>query len=203
MSKANTLAGEFIRGEVLKFGGNERWTLGPDLRLEDCHVELDRCTWRTLQLDQVSLTACTVVVRGALENFASWCRCAIQSCRFRGTLSGNTFGSWPEEHGSFGTIQQTDFSDARLQGCQFMRTPPTSLRLPSWPHFTVLDPYDRERELLNRTWPGDLAFWAEAVLTCPEGTTALVCDATELIPEFCPDLATLRTHLEGVPGIAT
>ena len=53
-----------------------------------------------------------------------------------------------------GTIEDCDFTEARLSGCRFIDCDPSTLRLPTWPCFTILDPVRRAPELQGLVWPG-------------------------------------------------
>jgi hypothetical protein len=53
-----------------------------------------------------------------------------------------------------GSIEDCDFTEARLDGCRFMGCDPTTLRFPTWPGFTFLDPIGRIQELNRIQWPG-------------------------------------------------
>ena len=189
------------QGERLAFDGSERWVLGPGLRLVDCDLLLDKCTVRTLQMKDVQLINCRINVTGGLEGVVDWCRCKVVGCTFVGTFEGNSFGAWPEEYGSGGDISDCDFSASSLRGCQFLGVDVTSLTFPKWPHFTILDPVRREKELLNASWPGKLAFWIEDAVLCPKEVTAISYDARDLIPGFDCDLETLHEHLRELGGV--
>ena len=53
-----------------------------------------------------------------------------------------------------GSIEDCDFTEARLDGCRIMGCDPATLRFPKWPCFTILDPIGRARELDSVQWPG-------------------------------------------------
>ncbi|ATB30025.1 hypothetical protein [Melittangium boletus] len=93
-----------------------------------------------------------------LKNHQDWIRTSLKGCQFMGRMSGCDFGHWPE-YGSDpayqnGSITDCDFSDARLDACRFHGCDPSTLRFPRWPHFTILDPIGRSRELNSIQWPG-------------------------------------------------
>ena len=197
----NTLIEQTIRGKNLRFDSTDRWVLGPRLVLEQCHIILDRCTWRTLQLQDLRFVDCTIEVRGGLKNFTDWCKCQLIGCRLTGTLDGNSFGDWPDEHGGGGGISDCDFSQSNLTGCQFLGVAMDSLTLPTWPNFTILDPVGREQELTGTKWPGKLDFWIEGVVLCPEPTTALSCNAVDVVKGFDCDVEVLRRKLQYLRGV--
>jgi hypothetical protein len=82
---------------------------------------------------------------------------SLKGCQFKGRLTGCDFGHWPEysslpwyQHGS---IEDCDFTEARLDACRIMGCDPATIRFPRWPCFTFLDPIRRAPELRSVTWP--------------------------------------------------
>jgi hypothetical protein len=71
-------------------------------------------------------------------------------------MAGCDFGHWPDysEGARHGSIEDCDFTEARLDGCRIMGCDPSTIRFPKWPCFTILDPVRRARELSSLQWPG-------------------------------------------------
>jgi len=133
------------------------YILGPNLTLRNCTLVL-KVSARRLSLKQPSFIDCTFEVKQELKNYQSWVAASLKGCRFKGRLSGCDFGHWPEymslpwyQHGS---IEDCDFTEARLDGCRIMGCDPATLRFPKWPCFTIIDPIGRARELNGVQWPG-------------------------------------------------
>ncbi|MBM7118965.1 hypothetical protein [Archangium primigenium] len=129
--------------------------LGANLTLINCTLIL-KVPARNLFIDAVRFIDCTFEVKQELKNFQEWIGASLKGCRFKGRLCGNSFGHWPGyakgyEHGA---IEDCDFTEARLDDCRFMGCDPDTLRLPGWPHFTVVDVARRAPELLRVPWPG-------------------------------------------------
>jgi hypothetical protein len=131
--------------------------LGSNLTLRNCTLVLKVPT-RNLHIDGVHFINCTFEVKQELKNHQQWVAASLKGCRFKGRLSGCDFGYWPEymslpgyQHGS---IEDCDFSEARLGGCRFHGCDTSTLRFPKWPCFTILDPIGRSRELNSVQWPG-------------------------------------------------
>ncbi|MFY0582461.1 pentapeptide repeat-containing protein [Cystobacter fuscus] len=85
----------------------------------------------------------------------TWVLASLKGCRFKGNLSDCDFGHWPGyapgwEHGS---IEDCDFTEARLDGCRIMGCNPATVRFPKWPCFTILDPVQNSRALRSATGP--------------------------------------------------
>ena len=130
--------------------------LGPNLTLRHCTVIL-KVPARRLHILGVRFIDCTFEVKQELKNHQAWIRASLEGCRFKGRLTGCDFGHWPE-YGSepeyqLGSIQDCDFSEARLDGCRFMGCDPSTLRFPKWPCFTFIDPIGRAAELRGARWP--------------------------------------------------
>ncbi|HYO69114.1 MAG TPA: hypothetical protein VEU33_23850 [Archangium sp.] len=136
---------------------NSIYFLGPNLTLRKCTVVL-KVSARNLFITGVRFIDCTFDVKQELKNHQQWIGASLKGCRFRGRLSGCDFGHWPEygkgPEYQLGSIEDCDFSEARLDGCRIMGSDPSTLRFPRWPCFTILDPVRRAPELLSVKWPG-------------------------------------------------
>jgi hypothetical protein len=131
------------------------YILGPNLTLKHCTLVL-KVSARRLSLKQARFIDCTFEVRQELKNYQDWIRASLKGCRFKGRLSGCDFGHWPSYPGGAwesATIEDCDFTEARLDGCRFMGCNPATLRFPTWPCFTLVDPIRRASELRSARWP--------------------------------------------------
>ena len=171
--------------------------LGANLTLRNCTIVL-KVPARNLFIDRVHFTDCTFEVKQELRDFQEWVSASLKGCRFRGRLSGNSFGYWPAytDQGNHGAIEDCDFTEARLEGCRFMGCDPSTLRLPGWPHFTVLDPVHRAPELLTVPWPGPDGELTVGVLNKqPSGTAAVTLFAPRVAKEDGSTEEELRAHI--------
>jgi hypothetical protein len=130
--------------------------LGHNLTLKNCTLVL-KVPARQLFIHDVRFIGCSFEVKQELKNYQEWIRASLKGCRFKGRLWGCDFGHWPE-YGSepeyqFGSIEDCDFTEARLDGCRFHGCDPATLRFPKWPCFTILDPIGRAPELRSVQWP--------------------------------------------------
>ncbi|WNG21480.1 hypothetical protein [Cystobacter fuscus] len=147
-----------IENERLELMDKEaHYFLGPNLTMKNCTLVLKVSAPR-LFFDGARFINCTFEVKQELKNHQQWLAASLKGCRFKGRLSGCDFGHWPEymslpgfQHGS---IEDCDFTEARLDGCRIMGSAPATLRFPKWPCFTLLDPIRRARELNSVQWPG-------------------------------------------------
>ena len=133
---------------------------GPNVTLKNCTLILKVPARNLLIRGGTRFIDCTFEVKQELKNHQDWISASLKGCRFKGRLTGCDFGHWPE-YGSDpeyqqGSIEDCDFSEARLHACRFMGCDPASLRFPKWPCFTILDPIVRAPELRGLMWPGPL-----------------------------------------------
>ena len=175
---------------------NSLYFLGPDLSLKNCTVTL-KVSARNLLIVGARFTDCTFEVKQELKNHQQWLKAALLRCRFKGRLTGCDFGRWPD-YGTgweYGSIEDCDFTEARLDGCRIMGADPSTLRFPRWPCFTVLDPIKRASSLHRVQWPGGFRpISVEGPYRDPPCTTA--------VTFYAPSLATSReTSVESFRAI--
>ena len=129
--------------------------LGSNLTLRNCTLVL-KVPARNLFTNGVRFIDCTFEVNQELKNYQQWVFTSLHGCRFKGRLSGCDFGRWPGYSDGWedGSIEDCDFSAARLDGCRFMGCDPKSLKFPKWPCFTILEPLRVASELRGVKWPG-------------------------------------------------
>lgn len=130
--------------------------LGSNVTFRKCTLVL-KVSGRSLIFDQETrFIDCPFEVKQELKNHQQWVFASLKGCRFKGRLSGCDFGHWPSysERAGHGSIEDCDFSEARLDGCRIMGCDPATIRFPKWPCFTIVDPIGRARELNSVQWPG-------------------------------------------------
>ncbi len=143
-----------LEGERLELADKQgNYYLGPDLTLRRCTLVL-RVAARWLSIRPTRLIDCGVEVKQELKNF-SWTCASLKGCRFKGRMTGNDFGPWRNngKDWEFGSVEDCDFTEARLSNCRFHGCDMRTVRLPRWPCFTILDPIGRSRELNSVQWP--------------------------------------------------
>ncbi len=134
---------------------NSLYYLSTDLTLKNCTVVLKVPASRLI-IKQACFIDCTFEVEQELKNHQSWVYASFKGCRFEGRFRSCDFGHWPDyaqgsEHGS---MEDCDFSEARLDMCRFHGCDMRTMRLPRWPSFTLLDPLRHAPELQRAQWPG-------------------------------------------------
>jgi hypothetical protein len=151
--------------------------LGANLTLRNCTLVL-KVSARRLLLDRVRFINCTFEVKQELKNHQQWVAASLRGCLFKGRLTGCDFGHWPEYSSlpgyQFGSIEDCDFTEARLDACRIMGADPATIRFPKWPCFTILEPVRRASEFHGLTWPGPMGDLIRDILPKnPPNTRAL------------------------------
>jgi hypothetical protein len=131
----------------------ELYYLGHDLTLRNCTLVV-KVPARALVIARARFVDCMVEVTRFLRNF-QWDAVQLKGCRFIGRFRGNDFGNWPDGQWE-GSIEDCDFSGAHLDECRFLGCDVRTIRFPSWPYFTILDPARRWREFSTAPWPGSI-----------------------------------------------
>jgi hypothetical protein len=174
--------------------------LGPHLTMKHCTLVL-KVSAQRLFFNGARFINCAFEVMQELKNHPQWLAASLKGCRFKGRLSGCDFGHWPDymslpgfQHGS---IEDCDFTEARLAGCRFHGCDTSTLRFPRWPCFTFLDPLGRAAELRSVKWPGR---FGEVVVdnlhTDPASTKALTYYAPFAAERFETTLEELRAVIK-------
>jgi len=174
-----------IENERLELAGkNSLYFLSTGLTLRNCTLVLKVPASR-LRITGARFIDCTFEVKQELKNHQAWVGGSLKGCRFTGRLTGCDFGHWPEYSSlpwyRLGSIEDCDFTEARLDGCRIMGSDPATIRFPKWPCFTILDPIRRARELNSVQWPGGFRpIVVEGEYRDPPCTTAVMLYAPSL-----------------------
>ncbi|WP_224240431.1 hypothetical protein [Hyalangium gracile] len=176
----------------------ELYYLGHDLTLRDCILVL-KVPAKALVITKARLIGCVIEVKQELKNF-HWSSALLRGCRFTGHLSGNDFGSWPDE-AEEGAIEECDFTAAQLHGCRFIDCDTTTLRFPSWPCFTLLNPVRRLHELNALHWPGQVQTLIKVLARNPESLSAVTYSATALAEKYDASEQDIRATVEKLGGV--
>jgi hypothetical protein len=190
-----------ILGERIELTKGPLYWLGPNLTLRDCTVIISAAR-RSLTLMSGQLINCTIQVKGELKTLA-WAPMKLTGCRFTGRFGGNDFGFREDldERRKLGGIEDCDFSEARLNGCRFFNCDMSTIRLPRWPCFTLMDPREHAAELIRLEWPGQFGILVEGLAKNPEGTVAETWHAPTMAEKTDTTVEELRAALERVPSV--
>jgi hypothetical protein len=149
------------------------------------------------------LVDCTIQAKSELKNLR-WARMGLKGCRFKGRFTGNDFG-FREDHidkWRLGGAVDCDFSEARLDACRFYNCEMSTIQLPRWPCFTLLDPVRRAAELARLEWPGLFgSVVIEGLAEQEESVVALTYHAPTVAERLDTTAEELRAVLEGVSGV--
>jgi hypothetical protein len=176
--------------------------LGPEVTVKRCRLVI-RCTSRYLHIENAQLLDCVIEAKKKLANLAEWCEAVIRGCTFTGHFHGNDFGHWPDRTAPrpSGSIEDCDFSAAILDGCRFMRTDMSTIKLPRWPCFTILDPRKNGQEIIALPWPKTMQVWAQCAADDLEESSALVYHAPSLVNRYGCNEDEIRNALERFSGV--
>jgi hypothetical protein len=190
---------ELVNEQLVLDSKTELYYLGHDLTLRQCTLVL-KVPARALVITRTRLIDCTIQVQQELKNFR-WYKNFLKGCRFTGRLSGNDFGLNPDPPPE-GGIEDCDFSAAQLDGCRFLACDTTTLRFPTWPCFTLLDPVRRARELGAAPWPGRIG---RVVMSgfeeIPSTTMAVTYSAPALAKRYDTTPEAIKATLKGLDGV--
>ncbi|MFP2929412.1 hypothetical protein ACLESO_30285 [Pyxidicoccus sp. 3LG] len=190
-----------ITGERLELDSKtELYYLGHHLTLRNCTLILN-VPARALVVSKTQLIDCTIDVKKELKGF-SWDHAFLKGCRFTGALSGCDFGRWPDEAPDHvAGIEDCDFTRARLEACRFLQCDASTLKFPSWPCFTILDPVRRRGELLALRWPGKMHITVESFVEGPLETAAVTYSATAVAKRANTTEEAIRAVLDTLEGV--
>ncbi|MDC0709355.1 hypothetical protein POL68_12855 [Stigmatella sp. ncwal1] len=188
-----------LANERIEIGTDAVCFLGPELTLRDCTLVLSG-TARNLIIPHARFIGCTFEAKRELKGFL-WDKAHLKNCRFIGNFRGNDFGEWPYSPGK-GSIEGGDFTHARLDACRFFGCDVRTLRFPSWPCFTLVDPVRRWRELRAHPWPGDIGpVVMEGLAQDPPSTVAMTYSATALAKRSGTTPEAIKVVLEKIEGV--
>lgn len=188
-----------IQNERIEINPGVIYFLGPNLTLRNCTLVL-RGPARDLLIPQARFIHCTIDIKKELKNF-HWEHAALTGCRFSGRLSGNDFGRWPYSERFPGSIEGCDFTDARLDECRFVGCDINTLRLPTWPCFTLLEPARRSLELNAVKWPGQMGLAIKGFAEFPESTAATCFWAPSVAKWAGTTVEEIRAVIERLEGV--
>ena len=188
-----------IENERIEINAGDIGFLGPNLTLQNCTLVL-RVATRNLILIAPRLINCTIEVKKELKNLR-WCSAFLKGCRFTGAMTGSDFGRWPYDETERGGIEDCDFTGARLDACRFIDCDPKTLKFPSWPCFTILDPMRRLDEILAAPWPKATRVLVNTLASSPPQTVAVTDSATVIAKRTGTTPEALRAVLDTLPGV--
>ncbi|HLL06825.1 MAG TPA: hypothetical protein VK539_39995 [Myxococcaceae bacterium] len=194
------LENKSMEGERLELcAKNVRYYLGSNLTLRRCTLVLGMSS-DLLHLAGARLMDCTIELKRQLKE-VRWYAAYLKGCRFTGHLFSCDFGHFPGYSTlpcySMGGIEDCDFTDAHLHACQFVGCDASTLKLPLWPYFTLLEPYRRHREFASILWPREIRSWLTGLDEIPKTTSAITYSATAFAKKAGVSEDRIRALIEG------
>jgi hypothetical protein len=94
------------------------------------------------------------------------------------------------------------FTEAYVDASRFLACDTRTLRLPSWPCFTIYDPVRRWRELRALEWPGDIGpAVVEGFAEYPPTSVAVTYSASALAKKSGTTPEAIKAVLEKMDGV--
>lgn len=171
--------------------------LGPDLVLEGCSI-LSSCTAEALVIAGLRMKEGAFDQRSPLSNY-HFERAHFEGVSFVGSYSGCDFGDWDSDQKS--SIVNCDFTNARLDGCRFLRCKTETIRFPKWPYFTIINPGAARQYVLSQSWPGRVATTLGIYTDVDPECVAITGDAERIAKKNKLALSDFRDLLAKIPGI--
>jgi hypothetical protein len=190
---------ETMEGQRLELGDhNFRFYLGPNLVMRRCTLVL-RVSSNLFHLAGPRFIDCAIEVKRQLKE-VRWFTAHLKGCRFTGRLFSCDFGRLPASkllYEDIGGIEDCDFTAAHVHACRFFGCDTSTLKLPRWPYFTLLEPYRRYREFASMMWPREIRSWFTGFELFHANAAALTYSATVLAKQAGVSEDRLRALVEG------
>lgn len=187
-------------GETIAIGDSNRVTVLDKFDFQSCTISIN-CSARELVVNNCTFQDCLIGAKKAQADHQFFTS-TFERCKFVGDFWGCEFGFRNALHGKTrGTIADSDLSEARLDLVSFNNCDVGTLKLPHWPHFTILDPSATAKLIPNPKTCGDLDTLKATCLAQKPITKAITCYAEFLLEETIYDRVELRRLLSSVTGI--
>lgn len=189
-----------VRDQAVSVGHATVTTFLMRSTFERCEILL-ACPASGIIVERCLFRDCTIVAKKAQHDHQFFTS-TFEGCKFVGDFSGCEFGFRVALYGrTRGTIADCDLREATLHYASFSNCDLASLWLPTWPHFTLLNPAETARRLPEDTKCPELAALRVVALGSPPITKGLTVEATQFIRESIyseEELQELLSHVDGV-----
>jgi hypothetical protein len=141
-----SLEGRHFRGERIEFSRRTRYNLARECSFTDCEIVLDpkgmpaaRFSHARVHFFRTRFEGCTITAVGGVRGLDLYSGVQVDRCRFvGGPYIEPHFGRNPYSEQDASRIVDSDFSQADLRDARFKDTLIEELKLPGWPHITVV-----------------------------------------------------------------
>jgi hypothetical protein len=193
------LSRRVVSNQHLILATKEDYLLGPDLMLRECTIEIN-CPAEQVTLLHTTFDACSLAINKRFTNF-EWFPARFQNCVFGGDLVGLRFGAMPDDEiDSFGGVANCSFENAVLHFTDFLNVDLSTVLLPRWPCFTILNPAART-DLASLPWPAQTHILMETYMESSIDTAGITAHAPEVVRQFGSSEGELKAFLEGMPDV--
>jgi hypothetical protein len=186
-----------LTGKNIDFNNTDMHFLGPNLILNDCNLTV-KSKQKGFGVIGFQMNGGCFEIKSNLRDF-QFDQAKFENVKFLGLLCGIDFGWWDSSEP--GSIKNCDFTEATFQSCRFLSTEMTTIKLPSWPHFSIPDPARLATWVKQHKWPDNLDVVLEVATDIEPGCSAAVDNAQILADADGISLAEMRELLAPIPGI--
>jgi hypothetical protein len=191
---------ETVRGETLTLGDPDLVTYLVKSTFEGCDISIN-CPTRGIHIDTCIFRDCTIRANKPQSDHQFFTS-TFERCKFIGKFPGCEFGFRIDLHGKTrGTVADCDFREAILDLVSFNNCDMQSMKLPGWPHFTILNPVETAARIPNPLNCPELALVVSNGLGMTSITKGLTYHAPELLNDSLYEENQLRELLAGVKEI--
>ncbi|ROQ28855.1 pentapeptide repeat-containing protein [Gallaecimonas pentaromativorans] len=173
--------------------------LGPNLYIESCQLYSHAST-SSLVIAGVTMTDCTFEQIEPLLNF-HFENAHLINTSFIGTYDGCDFGDWDSNKRS--SIKDCDFTEAKVNNSRFINCDMASIKLPSWPIFSIINPCNAHEYVIGQDWPGDLGIDLDVITDMPAECSAIIMNAEKLASDNELSITDIYYILSNIPGFKT
>jgi len=145
--------------------------IGDGAELIDCKIIIHGSA-RGIIISKSKFTNCLIHAKRKLVNFY-WSYSKLIGCTFLGRLEGCVFGNIENTKRIEGSIEDCDFTKATLHLSSFNDCDMTSIKLPRWPCFTVLEPKRNKKKWLALPLPEEICYLQETICETDESAITL------------------------------
>ena len=154
------IRGMAIRGSIIEIGKGQYQDFISESVLEDCEIRIF-CGASNVNIFRTTLINCEIRPKKEMKNLRLT-DVNIDGCIFHGRYTGLRLGSEDPERNV--SIRNCDFTLAKLRGTDFLPgVDIESMRLPTWPHITVINVAQHRASWLALQLPDSMKILQEII----------------------------------------
>jgi hypothetical protein len=183
-----------IEGELLELASGEGHILGPNLELLNC-VIVCFSSQRGIAFAGVKMRGGEFIQKNRLIDM-HFNRVSFQGVKFLGEYVGCDFGNWDDKNQS---VNYCDFIDSYLHNCRFINCDITNISIPTWPFFSIINPYNVKSDVTSLEFPNKLKEILEIYTDNDIECVAIVADARIIANDIGSTVEDVRNYLNKIP----